>query len=142
MRHTLYEIIEKATSLPRKEAIDWLKKNDSVPFRQILRFIYDQDLKILLPTSIPPFKKTSVPEEERMFLVFNEARRLKIFIEGYGYDNLAKLKREMLFCEILENIHPKDAEILGQGLLRKPIKGLTDKMVIEAFPDLFQTKLL
>ena len=139
MRHTFYEIVEKAVSLPRKEAIAWLQQNDTKPLRQILRFIYDPKLEIMLPNSMPPLKVNPTPEEELMFVIFNEARRLRIFIKGGGYDGLNQMKREALFCEILDNVHIKDAELLGHGQTRKPIKGLTEKMLLEAFPDLFQT---
>lgn len=139
MRMTMYEIVEKAISLPRGEAIEWLKKNDTLSLRQVLRFIYDKNLEILLPNSVPPIRSSNVPEEETMFRLFNEARRLRIFIKGGGYDNLNQRKRETLFVELLEGLHTKDAELLGHGLTRKPVKGLTEKMLLEAFPDLFQT---
>jgi len=43
----------------------------------------------------------------------------------------------MLFIEMLETIHPEDAKILLNMIQKKPpVKGLTEKVVKEAFPDL------
>ena len=47
------------------------------------------------------------------------------------------VKREKMFLDILETVHPRDADLLV-GMINKdmPIKGITKKLVKEAFPDL------
>ena len=46
-------------------------------------------------------------------------------------------KRERLFIGILESIHPQDAELVLKMVEKKmPAKGLTRKIVEEAFPGL------
>lgn len=137
MRLMINEIVKKATELPRAQGIDFLKAHDSKSLRQVLRFVYDKDIELLLPNTSPPWKKNDGIGYE--FILYNEARRLRIFMKGGGYDNLNQMKREGLFIALLEQMHNEDAEIVANALTRKPIKGLTEKMVLEAFPDLYQT---
>lgn len=137
MRLMINEIIKQATEMPRAQAIEFLKSQDSKSLRQVLRFVYDTSLEVLLPNTSPPWKKNDGVGYE--FILYNESRRLRIFLKGGGYDNLPSMKREGLFIALLEQMHNDDAEIIANALTRKPIKGLTEKMVLEAFPDLYQT---
>ena len=44
-----------------------------------------------------------------------------------------------MFLEILEGVHPRDAEILVDMINKKTsVKGLTEKLVKEAYPDLIR----
>lgn len=140
MRQTIYEIVTKAKELKRAEAIEWLKKNDSVPLRRVLRWIYDPNLVRLLPNTSPPWKQNDGVGYEHM--LFNESRRLRIFVEDGGYPNLDKIKRENLFIAILEGVHNDDANLLCMGLTRTHPKGITEKLVLEAFPDLYSTSFV
>ena len=71
-------------------------------------------------------------------MLFKETRRLRIFINGGGYDDLNQVKRENLFISLLEDIDNSDAELLCKMIEKKPLKGLSHKTVVEAFPDLIQ----
>ena len=43
----------------------------------------------------------------------------------------------MLFIEMLESIHPEDAKILLNMVVKQPpVKGITKAVVKQAFPDL------
>jgi len=45
-----------------------------------------------------------------------------------------------MFIEICESVHPEDARILVSMINKKPpVKGLTEKLVKEAYPDLIPT---
>lgn len=138
---SISEILNKAGSLKtKKDKIEWLQKHDSVPLRIILRLIYDTQIEFLLPDVPPPWKKNSLPDTDTM--LYREARRLRIFVRGGGYDNLNQVKRESLFISLLEDINNDDAELLAVNMLsHKPVRGLTLKTVEEAFPDLFTTQI-
>lgn len=132
---SLSEIVTKATELPTKqEKIDWLRKHDSFPLRTILSIMYSKQVKLLIPNTPPPWKKNGYTGVEGM--LYKEARRLKIFVEGGGYDHIEKLKREQLFIKLLEDIHDKDADLLVKMIAQKPLKGLSRNVVDEAFPEL------
>ena len=67
-----------------------------------------------------------------------EVRRLYLFIKG-GNPNLTKIKREALYIEMLESIHPEDAKLLINIKDKKiPYKGVTLKIIKEAFPNLIE----
>lgn len=140
MRLSISEIVTKATELhTEKEKIEWLQKHSSVaPLRIILKNMYDtENVKFLIPNTPPPWKKNDYIDVEGM--LYNEARRLKIFIEGCGYDNLNQTKREQLFISLLEDVDNKDAELLCKMIAQKPIKGLSKKVVKTAFPEDYPT---
>jgi hypothetical protein len=135
MLHSLSEIVTKATELKTKEdKIAWLQKNSSVPLKTVLNYMYNPDVEFLIPNTPPPWKKNSYIGVEGM--LYKETRRLRIFVKGGGYDNLAQIKREQLFISLLEDIDDKDAELLCKMIAQKPLKGLSRSVVHEAFPDL------
>jgi hypothetical protein len=136
MRLSISEICNKIAELKTKEEkIEWLRKYDTMPLRLVLRMMYDERVEFLVPNTPPPWKKNAYVGVEGM--LYKEARRLRIFVKGGGYESLNQVKREQLFISLLEDIDNKDAELLCQMIAQKPIKGLTKKTLEEAFPDLF-----
>lgn len=136
VRISIAEILAKVADLKKKdEKIDWLRQNDNPALRIILNYTYNNSIKFLIPDTPPPWNKNEF-EDEAKSLLYREARRLRIFVEGGGYDNLNQIKREQLFISLLEDVDNDDAEILVQMISKKPFKGLTKKTVMEAFPDL------
>lgn len=140
MRLSLAEIVNELPKLSKKaEKINWLRKYDSIPLRQVLRLTYDKSIEFLIPNTAPPWKKNDYIGVEGM--MYNEARRLRIFVKGGGYDNLPKLKRENLFISLLEDVDNNDAELLCKMIEQKPLKGLSAKTLEEAFPDIYETRI-
>lgn len=138
VRISITEIITKASELKSvAEKVEWLRKNDNPALRIVLKYTYDNSIKFLIPDTPPPWNKNEF-EDEAKALLYKEARRLKIFIEGGGYDNLNKIKRETLFIQLLQDVDNDDAETLCQMISKKPFKGLTKKTIQEAFPDLIE----
>lgn len=132
---SLSEIVTKATEQKTKEdKIAWLKKHESVPLKTIFKFMYDSSIEFLVPNTPPPWKKNDYVGVEGM--LYKEARRLRIFVKGGGYDQLDQVKREQLFISLLEDVDNNDAELLCKMIAQKPLKGLSRAIVNEAFPDL------
>lgn len=123
-----------------KAKIAVLLENDSVPLRTVLRLIYDETIEFLVPDTAPPFKENKLDDLDT--LLYREARRLKIFFKGGGYDNIAQMKREALFISLLEDLDKGDAHLLANNLIsHTPVKGLTRKTVEAAYPELFTTPM-
>lgn len=136
VRISITEIISKVSEFKKvQEKIDWLRKNDTPALRIILKYTYDNSVEFLIPSTPPPWNKNEF-EDEAKSLLYREARRLRIFIKGGGYDHLNQVKRESLFIGLLEDVDNDDAETLIQMITQKPFKGLTKKTLLEAFPDL------
>lgn len=141
IKNSISEVLNKAGEFKtKKEKVEWLRDNDAVPLRTVARLIYDNNVEFLLPDTPPPWKKNALPDADTM--LYREARRLRIFVKGGGYDNIAQVKRESLFISLLEDIKNEDAELLANNMLsHKPVKGLTRKTLEEAYPDLFTTPI-
>jgi hypothetical protein len=138
VRQSITEILDGAAAEKTVKAkVEYLQKRDSVPLRTVLSYTYDKGIEFLIPDSPPPWKPNEF-EDEAKALLYSEARRLRIFIKGGGYDNLNQLKREALFIGLLEDVDNDDAHTLVQMIAKKPFKGLSLKTIREAFPDLIQ----
>lgn len=135
MRPRISQILEEASELPSKEdKIDYLRRNDSVVLRQILRYALDPSIEWLLPKGKVPYKPSPFPDGENM--LYTETRRLYLFVKG-GNDALSPLKREQLFIQLLEALDPRDAELIcAVKDKRLPYKGLSTKLIKETFPGL------
>jgi len=142
LKKSISEIINDAAKT--KDVVDkvtTLQAGDAPALRTILRLIYDKEIKFLVPDSAPPYKENSAIENVETML-YREARRLRIFIEGGGYENLNQTKREGLFIGLLEDIDPLDSELIVNHMItHKAVKGLSRKTVEQAFPDLFTTPM-
>jgi hypothetical protein len=135
MQLSISEVLQKAREFKSvDEKVQWLKKNESVPLKTILKYMYDPSEKTLLPEGAPPYNPSKFPDSHGM--LYTEARRLKIFYKGNGYDNLKPLKRESVFINILEGVDKDDALLLIDMKDKKKIAGLTSKTINAAFPNL------
>ena len=105
------------------------------PVLIILKYAFDPEIKFALPKGAPPFKPCPFLDQQGM--LYTEARRLYLFVEG-GNPSLTKLRRESLYIQLIESIDPNDAKLINCVKDKKlPFKGITAKVVIEAFPNLF-----
>jgi hypothetical protein len=136
MKLSISEILSLAgKAKTTKEKVSVLLANQSEPLRTILRLTYDPKVEWLVPTSTPPYKPSESFEAQGM--LYSQTRRLKIFHKGGGYDTLNQIRREVLFVELLESVDKDDALVLVDMLTNSKFKGLTEKTVKEAFPELF-----
>ena len=136
MRKSIAEILAEAGSAKAaKDKVEILRKHNSTPLQTILKLTYDESTEFLVPDSEPPYKESAAHESQGM--LYSEARRLRIFVKGGGYDNLNQLKRESLFIEMLEAVDKSDAKVLIDMITKRKFKGITKKVVEEAFPEMF-----
>ena len=133
--HEIFEFVEKEKNAQERVAI--LKKNDSKVLRDLLKMNFDPAIKFDLPEGSPPYKTDkNIPVGMGESNIFVEARRLYIFMPEKV---LSSMKKEMLFIEMLEGLHYLEAEMLiavKDKCLQKKYKGLSEKVVRDAFPDL------
>lgn len=132
----IFEEYKKADG--RDERVAVLQANkDVVAFRDILRGTFDDSLVFNLPEGRPPFnanKPESVPSS-----LLKEFRKFYLFVKGTDGERLPQYRREQLFIQLLESIHPEDAEyVLKMVAKRPPCRYVTKKIVQEALPDLIR----
>ena len=137
MRLGIFQILEQTSELKsNEEKINFLRTNGSVALQQIFKYALDPSIVWDLPQGAPPYTPCIYPAQEMRLM--SEARRLYLFIRG-GNPNLTKIKREALYIELLESIHPEDAKLLISIKDKKiPYKGITLKIIKEAFPNLIE----
>lgn len=138
-KESIASVLEKTASLPTTEAkVEFLRQNDNSAIRTVLKYALDKNIKWLLPKGPAPYKPCPYLDQDGQ--LYSEARRLYLFIEG-GNQNLAPVRREMMFIQLLESVHPKDAELLNTIKDKKlPVKGITPKVVNQAFPGLLENE--
>ena len=131
---TIFEDIAKAKSITERKKI--LLEHGSNPLKELLKYAFHPDIKFLLPEGAPPYKTVGSPDEYNPTYLYPNIRKLYLFVEG-GNEGLTTLRREQLFIQLLEELHPKEAEVVIQVKDKKlKYRGLTYKLVKETFPDL------
>lgn len=136
----VYEIFEEIENAKNKaERMTVLKKYSDVPaLKDVLRGTFDKSLVFLLPEGRPPYTP-NIPESVPSSLL-KKHRDFGYFVKGGPGTELPAFRREKMFIDMLESIHPADAEIVLNMVAKKqPVKGVTLKLVQEAFPNLIQS---
>ena len=137
-RLSIPEILDSLEKKESNERIEILRQNDSRSLREILNVSFNPHVKIILPTERPSqLKIEESPVGLSSNTLYQQSRKLKIFLKDTGYDHLSNSKRESLFTQILESIHSSEAELLLQICVDRKLKSsLTYEEVSEAFPEL------
>jgi hypothetical protein len=131
---SIYNTLEKCVEFEKKEhRIEALRANGNPAMWAVLRYMFDSNIKFLLPKGDPPFEPLEFDEPGRLY---TEARKLYLFIEG-GHATITQMKRESLFISLLENINKEEAKLLlAMKDKKSPFRRLNRNLVITAFPGL------
>ena len=119
----------------KKDKVNFLKQHNTDALRQIIKASFDPKIKWALPFGEVPFIPNDAPEGTEHNVLSYEARKLYHYIEG-GNPTLSQNKREMMFVQLLEGLHPDEAEIVVAAkdkVLHQKYKGLSANVVKEAF---------
>lgn len=128
------DLVSKAAS--KKEKIKILQMNNSLGLRDVLKASFDDRVQFMLPEGVPPFEKAT----EKFLHLDKVTKNMGLYLK-HNEGRVNKAKVEMLFIRSLETIDPKDAIVLCQmkdKTLGAAYKGLTKKLVQEAFPGLIR----
>lgn len=130
----VFEEYKKANS--REGRLNVLKKySKHYAFLDILRGTFDDSLEFNLPEGRPPFTPNN--QESAPTTLLKKHRDFGFFVHGLAGDKLPAYKRERKFIELLEGIHPEDAEYVLKMVAKKPpVRYITKKIIQEAFPNL------
>lgn len=133
----IYEVLEKVSlAKTREEKIKILRENDTWALKDVLRGSFDDSITWLLPQGGPPPYQPAEPRSVPSNLL-KQHKQFTYFVKGGKGTQMLAVKRESMFIRLLEQIHPKDAEVLIDMINKKsPAKSLTKKLVQEAFPTL------
>ena len=133
--HEILEYVSKQRS--RVAKVEALKEYRNPALVSILIWNFDDTVISLIPEGPVPFKPNDVPEGTDHTSLRREAKNLYHFVKG-GNDQLSGLRRETMFIQMLEGLHPKEAEILvlikDKDLETK--YGVSLENVKQAYPDM------
>lgn len=134
----IHEVLEQFVKLKtRDEKVKHLQKNKSPALTDLIRCSLDPRIIFQIPVGSPPYTKASPESVPNTLLKQN--KMLTFWVKGGDGDRgkVPSYKREKIFLDVLESIHPKDAEVLILAKEKKPLcKGLTHTLVRKAYPGL------
>jgi hypothetical protein len=130
------EILSKLGKIKtKKEKVAHLMTHSSPALRMIIKSSFDPKIEWLLPPGDVPFTPNDSPEGTEHGNLAYESRKLYNYIKG-GNGKITQNKRESMFVQMLENLHPDEADILVAAkdkFFHQKYKGLSDNVVKEAF---------
>ena len=101
------EVFDQFKGLTKKdERIALLKKYDHPALRDILRVGFDADIVSVLPKGAPPYEKDTAPEGMSQTSLYRTHKQFKYFFKGPVANAAEPLRREGIFLNIIETMHP------------------------------------
>ena len=131
------KLIHNAES--RKERVRLLVTHKSEALLAILRGTHDPEIAWDgLPDAEPVWRADTAPEGISPSSLFLESKKFAYFVKNMTPD-VAKFTREKIFVDILESVHPTEAQLVLDMVFKRKqtADGLTPKLILEAFPGLF-----
>ena len=134
----IHEVLELASKQRTKaKKIEILEEYSSDALKSILIWNFDQTVVSMIPEGAVPYNKNEVPVGTDHTSLRREWRNLYHFVKG-GNDSLSSMRRETMFIQMLEGLHPEEAEIIclvkDKALEEK--YNITYDMVKKAYPDI------
>ena len=133
--HEILEHVENQKTKAKK--IEALREYRDDPLTAVLIWNFDDSVVSAVPEGQVPYKENEVPVGTDHTSLRREWKNLYHFIKG-GNDKLSTLRRETMFIQMLEGLHPEEAKIIclvkDKNLTEK--YNLTQEIVAEAFPDI------
>ena len=133
--HEILNLVEEQKTKAKK--IDILREYRDDSLTAILIWNFDDSVVSAIPEGQVPYKENEVPVGTDHTSLRREWKNLFHFIKG-GNDKLSALRRETMFIQMLEGLHPEEAKIIclvKDKSLTEQYK-ITKDMVAEAFPDI------
>ena len=133
--HEILDLASKRRSKAKKVEILQEYANDAL--KVILIWNFDDTAISVIPKGHVPYTENEVPVGTDHTSLRVEYKYLFNFVKG-GNDSLTSLRRETMFIQILEGLHPEEAKILclvKDKELQSKYK-LTYEIVREAYPDI------
>ena len=139
---TIGEIIgefEKAKTRQAKKTV--LEKHKDIPVLQhLLRGTFDPKVQWTITEEPDYAKDVETPEGAEPNTLYMEIPNCSIFVKGHPASARLKPQRmKELLIQILESLGASEAALYMQMLKKKSkVKGLTSKLVLEVFPNMYK----
>ena len=133
--HEILELVSKQRSRAKK--VEILQKYEDLSLKTLFIWNFDDTVVSMVPAGEVPYNPNEVPVGTDHTSLRREYKHLYNFVKG-GNDGLSSLRRETMFIQMLEGLHPEEAKILclvKDKCLQTKYK-LTYDVVAEAYPDI------
>jgi hypothetical protein len=131
----ILELVSEQKTDDGKIAI--LKEYECDIIKSLFIWNFDDSVISLLPQGTVPYKPNENPLGTDHSSLRREQRSLYNFVKG-GNDQLSTIRRETIFIQMLEGLHPKEADIViavKDGNL-EDMYDVPFEVVEEAYPDI------
>ena len=133
--HEILELVDSQRTKAKK--IEILREYNDLALKAILIWNFDPTAISVLPEGPVPYKENEVPIGTDHTSLRREWKNLYHFLKG-GNDTLSTMRRETMFIQMLEGLHPEEAKIIclvKDKDLESRYK-ITYEMVQQAYPDI------
>ena len=133
--HEILELVDSQRTKAKK--IEILREYNDLALKAILIWNFDPTAISVLPEGPVPYKENEVPIGTDHTSLRREWKNLYHFVKG-GNDRLSAIRRETMFVQMLEGLHPEEAKIIclvKDKDLESRYK-ITYDMVQQAYPDI------
>ena len=134
--HEILDYVDSQKTKPKKVQALQEYRDDSLT--AILIWNFDDRVTSAVPEGQVPYKENEVPVGTDHTSLRKEYKNLYHFVKG-GNDSLSAIRRETMFIQMLEGLHPQEADILTlvkDGGLERQYPKITKGVVDTAFPDI------
>ena len=134
--HEILELVSEQRSKAKR--VEILKEYRDDSLTAVLIWNFDDRVQSAIPDGQVPYEPNDVPVGTDHTSLRREWKTLYHFIKG-GNNTLSGLRRESMFIQLLEGLHPKEAEIIclvKDKELESEYPKVTIDVVKEAFPDI------
>ena len=134
--HEILELVGEQRSKAKRIEILREYRDDSLT--AVLIWNFDERVQSAVPDGQVPYEPNDVPVGTDHTSLRREWKTLYHFIRG-GNPTLSNLRRETMFVQLLEGLHPKEAEIIclvKDKDLESVYPKVTLDVVEQAFPDI------
>jgi hypothetical protein len=134
----IHEVLELASNQrSRAKKVEILQEYESDALKALFIWNFDDTVISMIPEGQVPYKENEVPVGTDHTSLRREWKHLYNFVKG-GNDSISSLRRETMFIQILEGLHPEEAKILclvKDKALQSKYK-ITYEVIAQAYPDI------
>lgn len=106
------------------------KYKSQAALRLIFEHAFLPEKKFVLPEGTPPYKEDAAPLGMTPANLYQEVRKLYVFCRA----DLSPIRRETLFIQLLENLHPSEAKLVV-AIKEQNLKSLYPKITWKLVSD-------
>ena len=135
MAKMTFEYFQELEKLKDKNEIINFLKTASITIKEVININFNENVVLALPPGTPDIERKEHLHDGAT--LNHEIKKMYLFVENMS-PNITKLKRESLWLQLLDILHPDEADDMVQmkdKVLHKKYKNLSQENCHLAFPE-------